>query len=451
MKSLEETIARMTAKDGLTFRVFTTSEDLRRCLKKDGFSTIPTSPNTIRRMMITYSQSVHTKIKAEIKSELSGGSRFCVTFDEWTSCRNRRYMNLILHGKGSKIWNLGLVRCKGSMTAEKCLDVVKKHLEAFNLSMDRDIVSIMTDGASVMAKIGKLSKSHQQLCFAHGVQLAVIDVLYKNPKRKSNENEAVELAADENDTESEDDDDDDDCDGVEIDVVGDKFEANKVEIVDDFKPLIHKTRKIVKMFRRSSLKNEILQKYAVQDFGEERQLSLDVKTRWNSLASMLERFHEMRNCVEKALVDIDPDLRLTQDDFKLISDIGKALKPVQLAVEALCRRDANLVTADTILMFSLNQLHQQDSSVSNKLFEAMKNRIHERRTDLSKVLQYLHSNDQDHISTVPEVNTVFDSPSKKRVETTVLNIIKRCYPEKLQVSSNQLLTDLRQTKFVVIF
>lgn len=95
-------------------------------------------------------------------------------------------MNLILHGKASKIWNLGLVRCKGSMTADKCLDLVIRKIESYNLSIERDIVSIMTDGASVMLKVGKLSKFHQQLCFAHGVQLAVIDVLYKKKKKERN-------------------------------------------------------------------------------------------------------------------------------------------------------------------------------------------------------------------------------------------------------------------------
>ncbi|CAB3224184.1 unnamed protein product [Arctia plantaginis] len=36
-----------------------------------------------------------------------------------------------------------------------------------------------TDGASVMVKVGKLVSCYQQLCFAHGIQLAVVDILYK--------------------------------------------------------------------------------------------------------------------------------------------------------------------------------------------------------------------------------------------------------------------------------
>lgn len=101
--------------------------------------------------MVSYSKKVHEKLKAEIKSYRTEGSRFCVTFDEWTSSRNRRYMNLILHGEDSKIWNLGLVRCKSSMTAEKCLNAVIKKIEWFYLSMDRDIVSIVCDGKNWQA------------------------------------------------------------------------------------------------------------------------------------------------------------------------------------------------------------------------------------------------------------------------------------------------------------
>ena len=45
--------------------------------------------------------------------------------------------------------------------------------------MHTDIVAIITDGASVMIKVGRIINIDQQLCFAHGVQLWVIEVLYK--------------------------------------------------------------------------------------------------------------------------------------------------------------------------------------------------------------------------------------------------------------------------------
>ena len=47
----------------------------------------------------------------------------------------------------------------------------------------------MTDGASVMKKLGGCWLVNQQLCFAHGVQLAVIDVLYKKREFATNQPE----------------------------------------------------------------------------------------------------------------------------------------------------------------------------------------------------------------------------------------------------------------------
>ena len=38
---------------------------------------------------------------------------------------------------------------------------------------------LLTDGPSVMKKIGRILTVNQQLCFAHGVQLTAIEVLYQ--------------------------------------------------------------------------------------------------------------------------------------------------------------------------------------------------------------------------------------------------------------------------------
>ena len=76
---------------------------------------------------------------AECKKQ---GHRFSLTFDEWTSTRNRHYMNINVHLRGSKFWNLGLVRVLGSMPA-----MLKVKLATFGLSLQNFIVSITTDGA----------------------------------------------------------------------------------------------------------------------------------------------------------------------------------------------------------------------------------------------------------------------------------------------------------------
>ena len=62
------------------------------------------------------------------------------------------------------------------MPAENCVILLRNKLKSFGLNLDTDIVGI--------CKVGKLISTEHQLCLAHGVHLAVHDVLYKS-KRNS--------------------------------------------------------------------------------------------------------------------------------------------------------------------------------------------------------------------------------------------------------------------------
>jgi hypothetical protein len=129
--------------------------------------------------------------------------QFSLTFDEWTSIQNRRYLNVNVHIEG-EFWSLGLARAVvGSLPVEKCFELVQKVLTQFMLNYDEDIVCITTDGASVMQMVGRLSNSDQQLCFVHGVQLGVQDVLYK--KQSTSAKTILKIFNDENSSESDDD------------------------------------------------------------------------------------------------------------------------------------------------------------------------------------------------------------------------------------------------------
>ena len=57
-----------------------------------------------------------------------------LTFDKWTSTKNRRYMNINIHLE-KDFWNLGLCRVTGSMPAEKCVDILEHKLLEFNVSL----------------------------------------------------------------------------------------------------------------------------------------------------------------------------------------------------------------------------------------------------------------------------------------------------------------------------
>ncbi|XP_035714943.1 uncharacterized protein LOC118438569 [Folsomia candida] len=270
------------------------------------------------------------------------------------------------------------------------------------MDLETTIVSIITDGASVMTKIGKLSPTHQQLCIAYGVQLAVTDVLYAKKKNAQNvvsvPNQADEIDvmndndgyAGGNEECDQDDDDDQDNDGAfVVDINGPPMDI----MHDTIAPLICKVRKIVKLYRKSPLRNENLQKYVKIEFEKELSLLLDSKTRWNSLMDMMERFYNLRSCIRKSLIDLKPEVKiyLDDDDVNQIHQLIQALGPLKLTVEVLCRRDSNLLSADAALNFTLSKPDELETRVAEDLAEMLRKRILERRTEYPGVLQYLHS------------------------------------------------------------
>lgn len=403
-KSLPATLARLTALDGISFNVICHSSDLRAGLTATGFKSLPTTVNTVRKLVVDYSNKIKHSIITEIahkkNPEFGVGERYSLSFDEWTSLRNRRYLNINLHAQNCQFWNLGLVRVKGSMPADKSIWLLEQKLAVYGLNLRKDIVGIMTDGASVMKKVGSLLPVNQQLCFAHGVQLAVIDVLYQKQdlERKTDEQsyEGEESEVEDNFSESN---EDEDFSGNEelVDLYyGRRHGGYQCDIIEvNCGSVIKKVRKLIVMFKRSPAKNDVLQKYITAEFGKQLTLTKDCKTRWNSLLLMLERVYLLRNCIQKALIDISPPegeyFALSKDEIKMVSAIINALVPVKATVDALCRRDANLFTADAAITFMLKKLKDANNVISQKLHSALILRMQQRRTDISGVLQYLHN------------------------------------------------------------
>ena len=64
-------------------------------------------------------------------------------------------MNVNLHYK-SQFWILGLGRIFNRMPAEIAKDILETKLREFGVLLNDDIVALVTDGASVMIKMGKL-------------------------------------------------------------------------------------------------------------------------------------------------------------------------------------------------------------------------------------------------------------------------------------------------------
>nr|CAI5830436.1 unnamed protein product [Callosobruchus analis] len=329
-QSFEAVLARMTAVDGFPFKVFQTSTDLRDLLEAKGY-TVPESAHTIKSKVMDYSKKIRSICSQQINHIKAKNGRFSLTFDEWTSTSNKRYLNINVHSQRNMLWNIGLVRVEQSMTSEVCVELLEKRLKDFNLSLINDIVGFTTDGASVMTKLQKLIPPTQQLCFAHGLQLAVVGTLYKNTV-KSDKTDTTEtersLTKDGDNDNNEFDDLEEayyDSDLVLCDNILEGIELSSSYDVD---VTVTKTRKIIRSFRKSPTKNDILQKYIKEQHGREMQLILDCKTRWSSLFSMLERFVFLENCVKK-MIDFKME-PMSSSEFQLLNNLAKLLEPIKL-------------------------------------------------------------------------------------------------------------------------
>jgi len=429
--SLPAVLARLTSRDGLSFRTICTSLDIRLGLTARGFSDIPKSVSGVSNIVKNYGDKVREQFKIEIKKLKLDGQKFSLTFDEWTSIKNRRYLNLNVHATDKIFWNLGLCRVNGTMPAEKCVNIVDAKLKIYNISLDYDIVAITTDGASVMKKVGKIINADQQICLAHGIQLAILEVLY-NRQIEQRYFEEIEKESEREVSNLKDIDENDEVDSENDEDLGLQIHNEEREINDEIclneiiGPLIEKIRKVVRIFRRSPTRNDdFLQKHVKAELGKELKLILDCKTRWNSLLFMLERFYQLKSCVQKVLIDVKIEISFTKEELDIVSSIIAALAPVKLAVEALCSRETDLYQVDITLEFMLDELSKQESFLSKKLKTALLNRISERRykyADLFNFLQEPNIQEREH-----DNYGIFNQTSKSSFITQIISLIERLY------------------------
>ena len=137
--------------------------------------------------------------------------------------------------------------------------------------------------------MGRISPCEHQQCFAHGIHLAVCDVLYKTMPSMDTHCEVSDGCFNAND-EAQSLDIEESADGnIEIDMDDTK---TLPDLRDDYQinDTIQRVRKIVKFFRKSPQKNDILQIHVKCKFNKELMLFLDTRTtsRRNSLVNMIE-------------------------------------------------------------------------------------------------------------------------------------------------------------------
>ena len=158
-----------------------------------------------------------------------------------------------------------------------------------------DIVAATTDGASVMKSFEIMICCVHQLCFAYGYHLALTDFLYA--RRNLFEGLGTERGHNtESDSEFSLEEETEEVDKTAVDF--EETKAIDIELQKFVAEVIWKVTTIVEMFRKCSLKNEILQKYIQAQLNTEQKLFLDSKTRWNSLLEMIKIFVKEKNVSE---------------------------------------------------------------------------------------------------------------------------------------------------------
>ena len=369
---VEEVMAEMTAKDGFTFHAIANSSFIRKSLTLQGLQALH-DPKTVAKMVLMFANDKKHDMAKEIEAMIQCGKRFSASLDEYTSIKNRRLASVNLHSK-DKYYSLGLVRIDGSLSAACATELLREKLLEFKVSLDSQIVAMVSDGAAMMLKMGHEIQAEHRVCLAHGMHLAVIEILYKTKAYiqapgpdETNDDSFQELT----------------CDDDLIPAEEEDFnveEELQLELVSDLAGIIKKIREVVRLFRISPVRNDALQKEIKKEIGKELQWKLDCRTRWNSFHTMIETILKVKKSVIQTLADLNNDFIITDQDFDTLEMIGKSLKPVKMATKALCRRDATLLVAEGIFRFLLEQLQRHNHNwLSQALHVAILKRVQERR------------------------------------------------------------------------
>ena len=118
---------------------------------------------------------------------------------------------------------------------------------------------------------------------------------------------------------------------------------------------------MVEIYRRSPVKNEVLQKYVLLKQNKEFSLVLDCKTHWSSMYEIIERFIYLKKCISKALLDLSIEHDISTAEFLFLNNPKCTLEPIKLAIDALCCKDATLLTAEGISQFLFFELNKRKS------------------------------------------------------------------------------------------
>jgi hypothetical protein len=109
VETLSDIVSKLAARDGLSINSICNSQFIRSSLLSKGFQ-LPKAPNSVMGLIHQQCELVEDEVRLEICQKIAKNQRFSISLDEFTSSRNRRYMNINVHEPNSH-YNLGMIGC----------------------------------------------------------------------------------------------------------------------------------------------------------------------------------------------------------------------------------------------------------------------------------------------------------------------------------------------------
>ena len=148
-------------------------------MSKDGLRS-HTCHRTIKDKVFEYYDEAKVIVIDHLQKKIKENCRFALSFDEYTG-KNKRYLTINVHSEDGVFYNLGMVRVWSPQTAATVLKLVELRLADFKMNFDH-ITAMVTDGASIMVKLGQLAPCEHVICLSHTLHLVITDVFF--PKKE---------------------------------------------------------------------------------------------------------------------------------------------------------------------------------------------------------------------------------------------------------------------------
>ena len=242
--------------------------------------------------------STYNRVKDKIKANMSQAVACSITTDSWTSAASENYVAITVHylDENSKLCS-ALLDCfvfNERHTAENISHEIRRVCQEWEI--DNKIVAIVTDNAANMVAAARNLGWQNIPCFAHTLNLIVQNAL------------------------------------------------------GEIRELQVKVKTAVEYFKRSPHALSKLKEVQKQMGLPEQTLKQEVQTRWNSTLTMFESLVKSREAVVATLAIMNPAITISREDFEILEEICKILKPFLLITEDVSSEKQ--VTISKLILFS---------------------------------------------------------------------------------------------------